>query len=145
MFSINVQRTINKPIAEVFAALSDHANYQTFKGIDKSRLVTQGANDTNGLGAVREIVAAGATLHEKIVKYEPPYTLGYLITYSKPLPYQHELGEITLTEQGEQTHAQWVSKGHINIPILGTLYFDKQIQKHGSRAFGSILKAIDLR
>ena len=143
MFSISVERTIDKPIAAVFQILSDHANYAQFKAVDKSRLVNEGTHELNGLGAVREIQAAGATLHEKIVAFEPPYLLGYLITYSKPLPYKHELGEIKLTDVDGKTHVHWRSQGHINIPLLGNWYFDKQVEKVGQRAFGSILKFID--
>ena len=143
MFSISVQRTIDKPIAEVFQILSDHTNYSQFKAVDKSRLIKGGKDELNGLGAVREIQAAGATLHEKIVAFEPPYLLGYIITYSKPLPYKHELGEIKLTEVAGKTQVQWRSQGHITIPLLGNWYFDKQVEKVGQRAFGSILKFID--
>lgn len=145
MFSIKVERTINKPIDIVFAMLSDHANYSQFKGVDASSLVEKGVDDPNGLGAIREIVAAGGTLHEKIVAYEPPTLLSYQIVYSKPLPYQHELGQIRLVAIDENTTSvEWVSKGRISIPLLGPWYFDKQLQKNGARAFGSILKSIDL-
>ncbi|WP_334014974.1 SRPBCC family protein [Alteromonas sp. S167] len=143
MFSIHVERTINKPIQQVFAALSDHANYSQFKGVDESNLLSEGNTEKNGLGAVREIIAGGANLHEEIVAYEPPYKLGYKVIKSKPLPYDHRLGEITLEERDGKTHVTWRSQGHITIFLLGTLYFDKQIQKHGARAFGSILKHID--
>ena len=143
MFSIHVERTINKPIAEVFAILSDHANYAQFKGVDKSTLLVEGKYEKNGLGAVREIIAGGANLHEEIVAFDPPYNLGYKVFNSKPLPYDHELGEITLEERGDKTHVTWRSVGHISIFLLGSLYFDKQVQNVGSRAFGSILKHID--
>lgn len=143
MFNINVERTINKPIEVVFAYLADHANYDQFKGVDDSNLIKQGKLDTNGLGAVREIVAGKSTLHEEIVKYDPPHTLAYKIIYSKPLPYNHLKGEITLTETPQGTHVKWVSQGTIAITLLGPWYFDKLIQKNGARAFGSILKYID--
>jgi uncharacterized protein YndB with AHSA1/START domain len=144
MFSICVERVINKPIQDVFDALSDHENYARFKGVDESNLIVKGTSDKNGLGAVREIIAGGANLHEQIVAYDPPYTLGYKIIKSTPLPYDHQLGEVTLREEDGQTHVTWRSKGHIKIFLLGSLYFDKAIQKGGSRAFGSILKQISL-
>jgi hypothetical protein len=53
------------------------------------------------------------------------------------------LGEVKLTEVEGKTHVHWRSQGHINIPLLGKWYFDKQIEKGGQRAFGSILKFID--
>ena len=142
MFSIHVERVIDKPIHDVFAMLSDHENYAQFKGVDEANLLVHGKDDKNGLGAVREIIAGGANLHEEIVAFEPPYKLGYKVIKSKPLPYDHQLGEITLKEIDGKTHATWRSKGHITIFLLGSLYFDKQIQKNGGRAFGSILKQI---
>ena len=143
MFSIHVERTINKPIEEAFAILSDHANYAQFKAIEQSNLLIKGKHETNGLGAVREIISGGSNLHEEIVAYEPPYKLGYKVVKSKPLPYNHQLGEITLKDKDGKTHVTWRSQGHITIFLLGSLYFDKQIQSVGSRAFGSILKQID--
>jgi uncharacterized protein YndB with AHSA1/START domain len=142
MFSIHVERVIDKPIHDVFAMLSDHENYAQFKGVDEANLLIHGKDDKNGLGAVREIIAGGANLHEEIVAFEPPYKLGYKVIKSKPLPYDHQLGEITLKEIDGKTHATWRSIGHITIFLLGSLYFDKQIQKNGGRAFGSILKQI---
>jgi uncharacterized protein YndB with AHSA1/START domain len=143
MFSIHVERTINKPIEQVFAILSDHANYAQFKGIDESNLIKKGETDKNGLGAVREIIAGGANLHEEIVAFDPPFKLGYKIIKSSPLPYDHQLGEVVLKDVEGKTHVTWRSQGHITIFLLGSLYFDKQIQKGGGRAFGSILKYID--
>jgi uncharacterized protein YndB with AHSA1/START domain len=148
MFDISVERSIHKPIEQVFAMLSDHENYSQFRGIEKSSLLIEGKTHKNGIGAVREVVAGG-TLHEEIVRFEPPNDknktalIGYRVIFSKPLPYDHQLGEIRLRESDGQTHVHWVSKGRIKTFLLGPLYFDKQIQKHGARAFGSILKYID--
>lgn len=157
MFNIHVQRNIDKPIDEVFSLLSDHANYAQFKGVDKSSLIKQGHPNKNGVGAVREIVAGKSLLHEQIVKFEPPQhlqpelasnkqkvaMLGYQIVFSKPLPYNHIMGEINLSQIDNTTTVTWTSKGYITWPIIGPLFFDKQIQKNGARAFGSILKYID--
>jgi uncharacterized protein YndB with AHSA1/START domain len=145
VFSIKVERQINKPADEIFALLEDHANYQNFRAIDKSTLLEHGTQEANGLGALREIVAGKSVLRERIVEFKRPHCLAYIIEYSKPLPYQHDLGLITLSETEAGTLVVWESKGHINIPFLGTWYFDKQIEKIGSRAFGSILKAIDMQ
>ena len=59
------------------------------------------------------------------------------------MAYNHQLGEVTLKEQDGKTHVTWRSVGHISIFLLGSLYFDKQVQNVGSRAFGSILKHIE--
>lgn len=143
MFSISVERTIDKPIETVFEILSDHENYSQFKAIDTSNVLREGNENKNGVGAIREIISGDSNLHEEIVCFEPPFKLGYKVVKSSPLPYEHELGEILLEDREGKTHVTWRSKGHISIFIFGTLYFDKQIQKVGSRAFGSILKHID--
>ncbi|MFT6267660.1 MAG: hypothetical protein ACJAVV_000459 [Alphaproteobacteria bacterium] len=153
MFNIIAERTINKPIGQVFELISDHANYSQFKGIDKSSLIKEGSEHKNGLGAVREVVAGAGTLHEEIVRFEPPNNdqedgnktavLGYKVVFSKPLPYDHHLGEVHLSQNDDKTDVRWLSKGTITTFLLGPLYFDKKIQKNGARAFGSILKYID--
>ena len=145
MFHIKVERQLTSGIDKVFAQLSEHANYKQFKGVDDSSLLEQGKDTPNGIGALREIKAGKTVLHERIVEFQAPNRLAYIIEYSKPLPYQHELGQITLSENKQGTLAVWESKGHIGIPLLGTWYFDKQIQKHGGRAFASILKSIDMQ
>lgn len=144
MFAISVERIISKPIAQVFAILTDHANYQQFRAVDQSRLLQKGEEAPNGLGAVREIMASGAVLHEEIVAYEPPVLMGYKIIYSKPLPYDHQFGELRLQSVGDKTHVRWQSRGRIKVPLLGPLWFDRKVQSVGQRAFGSILKHIDL-
>ena len=42
MFSIHVERVIDKPIHDVFAMLSDHENYAQFKGVDEANLLVHG-------------------------------------------------------------------------------------------------------
>ncbi len=53
MFNIRIERVLNKPIAEVFDALADHANYGRFRGIKASRLLEDGESEKNGQGALR--------------------------------------------------------------------------------------------
>lgn len=145
MFHVVAKRQLAKPIEEVFEALSDHANYKRFKGVDDSILLEEGKEEPNGLGALREIRAGKSVLHERIVEFKRPTRMAYVIEYSKPLPYDHELGTISLSSNEDGTLVVWESKGHIDIPFLGRWYFDKQIQNIGGRAFGSILKSIDMQ
>ena len=142
MFRINVERIINKPIGEVFEYLSDHENYSHFPVVDKSELLEQGKDDKNGLGALRRVEIGVTSLEERITLFERPTRLYYLIEKSKPLPFIHDLGEIELFEQGSQTKVIWRSEGHINIPIIGSLVFDKLINKQGAAGFNKILNWI---
>lgn len=152
MFNVVVERQLNKAITQVFDVLSDHANYKRFKVIETSRLLNPGKDHQNGVGAIRAVSLGKVLLHEEIVKFAHPQNneeqttacLGYKIIYSKPLKFDHELGEITLTaNSNNQTHVRWQSKGRIAFPILGPLFMDKQAQKNGVRAFNSILNYIE--
>ena len=143
MFRINVERILNKPIGEVFEYLSDHENYHNFPVVDKSELLEQGKSEKNGLSALRRVVIGPTCLEERITCFERPTRLHYLIEKSKPLPFIHDLGEIELLEEGNQTRVIWRSEGHINIPIIGTLVFDKLINKQGAAGFSKILKWIE--
>ena len=63
MFHIHVERTIEKDINTVFEALSDHAAYDQFPGVNKSVLVDHGHAEKNGKGALRVIGAGRLELH----------------------------------------------------------------------------------
>ena len=143
MFSIKVERLINKPIEVVFDFLADHENYKNFPGVDKSELIEHGKQEKNGEGALRKVVIAGTTLEERITAFERPNKLHYLIETSSPLPFKHDLGEVQLLEEGSSTRVIWISKGHINVPILSSLVFDRLINKQGSAGFDNTLKWIE--
>lgn len=145
MFSIKVERLINKPIAEVFNFLADHENYSQFPGIDKSELLEQGSDEKNGLGALRRVVLGAIKLEERITAFEKPNRLHYQIEKSSPLPFLHDRGEIQLLEEGSQTRVIWLSKGHIDIPIIGNLIFDKMINKQGAAGFNKTLEWIGMQ
>ncbi|MDI9244732.1 SRPBCC family protein [Marinobacter sp. CHS3-4] len=144
MFHIHVERTIEKDIDTVFEALSDHASYDQFPGVDRSVLVEQGQEDKNGKGALRIIGAGALELHERITDFKRPEKMHYRIEKSRPFPVDHRRGEITLHRVGNATRVIWISTGHIKLPLAGHL-LDKVAQKQFSRAFDSVLKAIARR
>ena len=145
MFDIHVTKTLNKPIDEVFDLLADHANYQSFRGIKKSRLLEEGHTDKNGEGALRLIDLGSVKLTERITHFDRPNRLDYLIEKSSPLPFKHQVGTITLRAEGDQTHVDWVSKGYIDIPVFGKFMFDPLFESQGAKGFGSLLKQIEQR
>ena len=145
MFRIKVERLINKPIEEVFDYLADHKNYSKFPSVDKSELLEQGQYEENGQGALRKVALGSIVLEERITAFERPNRLHYQIEKSSPLPFRHDKGEITLQEEGNKTRVIWVSVGHITIPIVGNLIFDKLINKQGASGFGQTLKWIGMQ
>lgn len=144
MFHIHVERTIAKDIETVFEALSDHASYDQFAGVDKSILVEEGRTERNGEGALRIIGAGPLELHERITDFERPVRMHYRIEKSSLFRIDHRRGEITLQRSGKGTRVIWISTGHIKLPLAGHV-LDKLAQKQFSKAFDSILKAIDRR
>ena len=144
MFHIHVERTVNKDINTVFDALADHAAYDQFPGVDKSILVEHGHEEKNGKGALRIIGAGALELHERITEFGRPFRMHYRIEESRPFRLDHRRGEITLHRVGDQTRVIWISSGHIKIPLAGHL-LDKLAGKQFSKAFASVLKAIEKR
>jgi uncharacterized protein YndB with AHSA1/START domain len=144
MFHIHVERTINKDINTVFEALSDHAAYDRFPGVDKSILAEHGQAEENGQGALRIIGAGALELYERITEFERPFRMHYRIEKSRPFPLDHRRGEITLHQVGDQTRVIWISTGHIKVPLAGHV-LDKLAESQFSKAFTSVLKSIERR
>jgi uncharacterized protein YndB with AHSA1/START domain len=143
MQTIVVERTINAPIEQVFDLLADHANYKQFDGIRDSWLIREGETDPNGNGAVRRIDLGAVWFEEEISNFNRPTTMDYRIRRSRP-PIEHESGRIRLEETAQGTKITWTSVFRIRIPLVGRV-LSPIAAKAGTKAFGSMLKAIDRR
>lgn len=142
MVKIDVQKTLNAPIDQVFEMLTDHANYQQFRGINESSLTREGDQEKNGLGAQRCIKAGGATFYEDIVAFDRPQMFEYRIVKMRPPLLKHLLGRVELKAVGEQTEVRWLSDSVVRIPLLGRL-LDKRLTADGSKAFAGILSTVE--
>ena len=142
MFRIKLECILDKAIDEVFDAITDHANYKQFPGIDGSILVKEGKHEKNGTGALRIISASPFKLTERITHFEKPSCMKYHIETSSPISMRHDKGEITLEVVDDKTKVIWISEGHMEIPIIGSV-FDKAIEFKISKAFHAILKYIE--
>ena len=131
MFKIKVERFIKNDIRSIFQILNDHENYKKFSGVENSVLLESGYEEKNGEGALRKVSLGSIEFVERIVLYEPPHRMGYIIEKSKPLPFHHDKGEINLSEEQGGTRVQWVSEGRVCIPFFGTLFLDKMVEKKG--------------
>lgn len=142
MFRIHVEQVLEKDIDTVFEAITDHARYDRFPGVSKSVLVEEGKDEKNGTGALRVIGAGRLELTERITRFERPNRMDYRIEKSSPFRVQHTKGEIVLKPEGEQTRAIWISEGSVKVPLLGRM-MDRMAERSFSRAFSSLLKAIE--
>lgn len=145
MFRIKVERTVKKPIDKVFEAISDHASYGLFKAVGTDKLVTEGEEERNGVGALRTVQTGVFKVWERITAFERPIHMQYQIEKSRPIKMQHYKGVIDLKDLGDgTTQVTWVSEGRLVMPLLGRL-FDRKMQKQGTIAFNSMLNSIESR
>ena len=108
MRTIRVKRTIAAPCDRVFEILTDHANYDRFRGIRGAVLLRKGEPPPNGLGALRRILIGPLKFEEEITLYEEPTRFDYLIVQIN-VPFDHQGASIRLTEVDGGTHAEWAS------------------------------------
>lgn len=145
MFKIKVERIVKKPINEVFEALSDHASYGLFKAVGTAKLLTEGDEERNGVGALRTVQTGAFKVWERITAFERPTHMQYQIEKSKPIKMQHNKGMIDLKDLGDgTTHVTWVSEGRIVVPLIGWA-LDRKMQKQGTKVFNSMLKSLESR
>ena len=145
MFKIKVERIVKKPINEVFEALSDHASYGLFKAVGTAKLLTEGDEERNGVGALRTVQTGAFKVWERITAFERPTHMQYQIEKSKPIKMQHNKGIVDLKDLGDgTTHVTWVSEGRIVVPLIGWA-LDRKMQKQGTKVFNSMLKSLESR
>jgi len=120
MRTVRVERTIAAPRERVFEVLSDHANYDRFRGIREAILLRKGEPPPNGLGALRRVLIGPLKFEEEITLYEEPARFDYLIVQIN-VPFDHQGGTIRLSEADGGTRAEWTSTFRIRsllAPIL---------------------------
>ncbi len=142
MVNIRVEYVLNKPIDDVFDALTDHANYKRFTAFTDSQLLEAGHDEPNGKGALRLLVAGRMTFKERITRFERPTRMDYRIEELSPLPLRHDRGEITLESVDDKTRVVWISEGRLKIPLIRSL-LSKPVSRRGEQGFLSILKQIE--
>lgn len=120
MRSIHVTRSIPAPPEAVFDLLSDHANYDRFRGIDGSELLRDGDPSPNGVGALRRIRVRPLRFDEEVTAYERPTRLDYLIV-DLNIPFEHHGGSIHLSPDGDRTRVDWRSSYTVPTPLVGGL------------------------
>ncbi len=141
MRTITVNRVLKAPIEHVFTQITNHANYTQFPGVKASRLVREGKQHKNGVGALREIDGGIAWFQEEITVFERPQRMDYVIVASRP-PIEHQGGSVRLEAVPEGTKVNWTSTMRIKLPLVGALA-TKLLAPRLERAFHSILSTIE--
>jgi len=114
---VHLSESVRAPIELVFDRITDHEAMRDWPGVSNCRLVEQG-EPKNGVGAVRAVTTRGLTLHERVVRFEPP--LGYDYSIVKGLPVQH-LGRVRLEQRGDEVQLDWTIEMSSRIPLLAQI------------------------
>ncbi|TRW88293.1 SRPBCC family protein [Mycolicibacterium sp. 018/SC-01/001] len=114
MVQLHVERTVGASPEAVFDWLSDPANLTTAPFF--VRAAWRADSPPVGVGALREVIVAGAWLREEITAFDPPWSYSYRVVRSFP-PCDHDGGSVTLAPSGDGTHVTWVST--YSIPARG--------------------------
>ena len=92
---------------------------------------------------MRRLGSGPVDFYERITCFERPTRLDYRIERSRPLPFRHEKGMLLFAAEDGNTRVVWTSEGHVDIPVLGSLVFDRLVERRGALLFGSMLEFLD--
>ena len=110
--------TIDRPIAEAWAVLSDHVGMCNWGPGLKVELTKTGEPDPNGVGAVRRISTPGPmpAIVEEITAFEPESFLGYRALSGVPL--RDYRGEVELADHEGKTFVSYTIHADSRIPLV---------------------------
>jgi len=113
--------TVKAPIEHVWSVLADHEGMASWAPGLKVRLDQQGAEDRNGVGAVRRIEAPGPApaIVERIVTFEPSRRLGYVALSG--VPFKKYGGEVLLTPTHDGTQVSYTLRYEPRLPLVERL------------------------
>lgn len=117
MQHVEVERRFDAPPGEVWDVYTDHAGWSRWSGFPGSRLVREGREDRNGVGAVR---AFAGGVREEILAFDPPRRMTYAVV-GGPFPIRDHLGEVLFEPDGPGTRVTWRCRFEPRIPGTGRL------------------------
>jgi uncharacterized protein YndB with AHSA1/START domain len=120
MRTVRVEREIAASPEPIFDLLTDHADYDRFRGITKSELLREGEPAPNGIGAMRFVLVRPLRFEEEIVAFDRPSRMDYVIRKIN-VPLQHEVGSIRLSPGEATTRVVWTSSFRVPTPLVGGL------------------------
>jgi hypothetical protein len=105
--------------ATVYALLRDGSTWPQWAPIDAVELERAGAEEPEGVGAVRVLRSGRITGRDEIVEWVQDRRFAYAHTSS--LPVRDYRGEVDLTPTGAGTEIRWVSSFEPKVPGTGPL------------------------
>ncbi len=108
---------VSAPVEHVWSILSDHEGMSAWAPGLKVRLEEEGAEERNGVGAVRRIDLPGPlpAIVEEITEFEPDVRLGYRAVSGVPL--RNYRGDVELKRLGSGTEIVYTVSADHRLPL----------------------------
>ena len=116
---IEKRATTSADPATVYALLRDGAGWPEWSPIESFELERPGADEPEGVGAVRVFRGGRVTGRDEIVELLPNRRFAY--THTSNLPIRDYRGQVDLEPTGEGTAIRWVSEFAPKVPGTGWL------------------------
>jgi hypothetical protein len=119
MAKVLVRTSIEHPIFDVFALVSDHEKFLSGISGTTTRIIKAGTVERNGLGCLREVRVGDRVRYvEEITQWEPPNSFEYLIREAS-MPIRHFGSRLDFATRQESTEVTWKSHFDVPLPIIG--------------------------
>jgi uncharacterized protein YndB with AHSA1/START domain len=144
MTHVQVRVHIAAPIETVFDAVSDHEHFLHADDGTRTKVITDGKTERNGLGCRREVtVGTRARYVEEITAWDKPTSFEYRIRETSH-PIAHAGSRLTFTPADGGTDVEWTSRFRVTVPIVGPL-IGLVAHRIFRRAFTGLLQATKSR
>ena len=148
MHEVRVTHEFNFDIEKVFAGASDHITFLSTSKIT-CRMKRGGTNNSNGLGAMREVRNGMLRFEEEITAFDSPNAYEYRIVslrgpFNLQLPFRHEMGRLELHALDEKTRLVWTSRFELPMPLIGR-WIERKLGRSISATFLFFLKRLEVR
>jgi hypothetical protein len=117
--SIEHHATTTADPATVYALLRDGASWPTWSPIESFELERPGADEPEGIGAIRLFRSGRVTGHDTIAELISDRRFSY--THESSLPVRNYRGDVDLEPVADGTSIRWVSAFDPKIPGTGWL------------------------
>lgn len=110
-------RRIDAPVEVVWGLLADHAAYEEWTPVPVSRLEATGAEQRDGVGAVRFLGAGPVGTREEVVAFTPNKHLAYGIVSG--LPVRNHRADVRLRDEDGRTSVVYEGRFESALPLAG--------------------------